>query len=108
MRGKDGPNLLQSCAWNVVTSGLTLDGWTHLVRDSGGGMNADKASGILHACLELFDALYAIYRCKQLLRPSLWQFMAVIASVHEHCFVDWACDASPGKMYWLADVRHSG
>jgi hypothetical protein len=58
--GKDGPNLLQSCAWNVVGSGLTLDGWTHLVRDSGGGMNSDKASGILHGCLELLALHYGM------------------------------------------------
>jgi len=59
-RGKDGPNLLQSYAWNVVGSGLTLDGWTHLVRGSGGGMNSDKASGILHGCLELLALHYGM------------------------------------------------
>jgi hypothetical protein len=59
-RGKDGPNLLQSCAWNVLGSGLALDGWTHLVRNGGGGMNADKASGILHACLEMLALNYGM------------------------------------------------
>jgi len=59
-RGKDGPNLLQSCAWNVVGSGLTLGGWTGMVKQSGAGMNADKASGVLHGCLELLGLHYGM------------------------------------------------
>jgi hypothetical protein len=59
-RGKDGPNLLQSCAWNVVGSGLTLEGWTGMVKQSGAGMNADKASGVLHGCLEPMGLHYGM------------------------------------------------
>jgi len=59
-RGKDGPNFLQSCSWNVIGSGLTLEDWTGVVRNSGGNMNADKASGILHAALELLAQHYGM------------------------------------------------
>jgi hypothetical protein len=59
-RGTDGPNSLQSCVWNVVGSGLTLDEWTHMIRQGGAGMNADKAAGILHGALELLALHYGI------------------------------------------------
>ncbi|MEO7143347.1 MAG: DUF6456 domain-containing protein [Bryobacteraceae bacterium] len=50
--GKDEPSLSQSVVWNVVGLGITLEEWTNLVRASGKGMNADKASGIFHVSLE--------------------------------------------------------
>jgi hypothetical protein len=39
------PTLSQSCIWNVVEAGLTLEDWTRKIGDGGGQMNADKASG---------------------------------------------------------------
>lgn len=59
-RGKDGPNLLQSCAWNVIGAGLTIEGWTGMVRQSGAGMNADKGGGVLHGCLEMLALHYGM------------------------------------------------
>lgn len=59
-KGKDGPNTLQSCMWNVVGVGLTLDGWTDVIRVGGGNMNADKASGILLASLEMLALHYGM------------------------------------------------
>ena len=38
---KDGPSLSQSCIWNVVGLGLTLDDWTGVVRKTGAQMNAE-------------------------------------------------------------------
>ena len=46
---RDQPTFSQSCVWNVVGAGLTLNDWTRKIRDGGGAMNADKASGVLHA-----------------------------------------------------------
>jgi hypothetical protein len=40
--GKDGPSFSQSCAWNVVGLGMTLEAWTHLIRSGG-----FKAIGLL-------------------------------------------------------------
>jgi Domain of unknown function (DUF6456) len=59
-RGKDGPNLLQSCAWSVVGLGVNLEGWTNMIRQAGAAMNADKASGILHGSLELIALHYGM------------------------------------------------
>ena len=59
-KGKDGPNTLQSCIWNVVGAGLTLDGWTDMIRLAGGNMNSDQASAVLHACLELLAVHYGM------------------------------------------------
>jgi hypothetical protein len=50
--GREEPSFSQSCIWNVVGLGITLEDWTQLIRASGAGMNADKASGVLHGCLE--------------------------------------------------------
>ncbi len=41
--GRDQPTFSQSCVWNVVGAGLTLEDWTRKIRDGGGSMNADKA-----------------------------------------------------------------
>ena len=40
--GRGGPSFSQSCAWNVVGLGMTLEGWDDLIRKGGAGMNADK------------------------------------------------------------------
>jgi hypothetical protein len=45
---KNGPSLSQSCVWNVVGLGLTLDDWTGVIRKSEAHMNAD-AAGVLRA-----------------------------------------------------------
>jgi hypothetical protein len=58
--GKDSESLSQSCAWNVVGLGLTLEGWTALIRRSGGSMYTDKSSGILLASLERLALHYGI------------------------------------------------
>ena len=44
--GREDESFSQSCVWNVVGLGITLEEWTNLVRAAGKGMNADKASGI--------------------------------------------------------------
>lgn len=59
-RGKDGPSMSQSCAWNVVGLGLTLENWTDLIRQGGVRMNADKAAGILHSALERLALNYGM------------------------------------------------
>ena len=43
-RSNDGQNFLQSCLWSVVGQGLTLEGWTDVIRKDGKSMNADKAA----------------------------------------------------------------
>jgi hypothetical protein len=57
---KDGPSLSQSCIWNVVGLGITLDDWTVVVRKTGANMNADAASGVLRAALERLALHYGI------------------------------------------------
>ncbi len=42
----------QSCIWSVVGLGMTLEEWTQHYRNSGKGMNTDKASGIFLVALE--------------------------------------------------------
>jgi hypothetical protein len=59
-RSKDGQNVSVSCAWNVVGLGLNLDAWTSLVRREGGAMNADRAGGVLHGCLERLALCYGM------------------------------------------------
>ena len=39
---------------------MTMDDWTQLIRQTGAGMNADKASGILHVCLERLALHYGM------------------------------------------------
>jgi hypothetical protein len=58
--GRDGESYSQSCVWNVVGLGATLDGWTALIRAGGGGMNPDKASGVFHASLERLALHYGM------------------------------------------------
>jgi hypothetical protein len=57
---KDGPSLSQSCIWNVVGLGLTLDDWTGVIRKTGAQMNADAASGVLRASLERLALFYGM------------------------------------------------
>jgi Domain of unknown function (DUF6456) len=58
--GRDGPSFSQSCVWNVVGLGMTMDDWTQFLKQSGASMNADKASGILHGCLERLTLHYGM------------------------------------------------
>jgi hypothetical protein len=39
---------------------MTLENWTQLIRSGGAGMNADKASGILHVSLERLALHYGM------------------------------------------------
>ncbi|MFZ0270977.1 MAG: DUF6456 domain-containing protein [Acidobacteriaceae bacterium] len=50
----------QSCMWNVIGLGMTLEQWTDFVRSAGAAMNADKASGILHSSLERLALHYGM------------------------------------------------
>jgi hypothetical protein len=59
-RGREGQSLSQSCIWNVIGLGMTLEQWTDFVRAAGAGMNADKASGILHSSLERLALHYGL------------------------------------------------
>lgn len=59
-RAKDGQNISQSCVWNVVGLGLNLDQWTDLFKREGGAMNADRAGGVLHSCLERLGLHYGM------------------------------------------------
>lgn len=58
--GRNGESFSQSCIWNVVGLGATLEGWTALIRAGGGGMNADRASGVLHVSLERLALHYGL------------------------------------------------
>jgi hypothetical protein len=58
--GRDGESFSQSCVWNVVGLGQTLEGWTALIRAGGAGMNSDKASGIFHVSLERLALHYGM------------------------------------------------
>jgi hypothetical protein len=58
--GRDGESLSQSCVWNIVGLGLTLEGWTALIRRGGGSMYSDKAAGLLLSCLERLALHYGI------------------------------------------------
>jgi hypothetical protein len=58
--GRDGPSFSQSCVWNVVGLGMTMEDWTQLLKQSGASMNADKASGVLHGCLERLALHYGM------------------------------------------------
>jgi hypothetical protein len=51
-KGRDGPSLAQSCVWNVVGLGMTLENWAHLIKQTGARMNADMASGVLRTSLQ--------------------------------------------------------
>jgi hypothetical protein len=64
--GRDGASFSQSCVWNVVGLGSTLEGWTALIRAGGGGMNTDKASGIFHVALERLGLHYGLLDAKRL------------------------------------------
>jgi hypothetical protein len=44
----------------VVGIGLTLEGWTELVRREGHSMNSDRASGILYSVLERIALHYGM------------------------------------------------
>lgn len=57
---KDGPSLSQSCIWNIVGLGMTLDDWTGVIRKTGAHMNADAASGVLRASLERLALHYGL------------------------------------------------
>jgi hypothetical protein len=96
-RGKDGPNYLQSCVWNVVGCGLTLDDWTGVVRASGGSMNSDKASGVLHASLELLALHFGLIDLRRI--DALRQESAYAKGILE--FLDfmnaWASTAQGGE-----------
>lgn len=59
-RGKEGQSQSQSCAWNLIGLGLNLDQWTALCRRDGIAMNADKAGGVLHTCLERLAMHYGL------------------------------------------------
>jgi hypothetical protein len=50
--GSGAASLSQSCIWNVVGLGATLEAWTALIKAGGGAMNADRASGVFHVSLE--------------------------------------------------------
>jgi len=56
----DGPSFSQSCMWNCVGLGMTLDQFTDFIRQNGGAMNADKAAGILHSSLERLALNYGL------------------------------------------------
>jgi Domain of unknown function (DUF6456) len=58
--GRDGASFSQSCVWNVVGLGMTMEDWTLLIRQGGGHMNADRASGVLLGCLERLALAYGI------------------------------------------------
>jgi Domain of unknown function (DUF6456) len=58
--GRDGPSFSQSCIWNAVGLGMTMEDWTQLIRQNGAAMNADKAAGILHVCLERLALHYGL------------------------------------------------
>jgi hypothetical protein len=58
--GRDGQSFSQSCVWNVVGLGMTMEDWTQLIRQGGGNMNADKASGVLHGALERLALHYGM------------------------------------------------
>jgi hypothetical protein len=58
--GRDGESFSQSCVWNVVGLGATLEGWTALIRTGGAAMNADRASGVLYVSLEWLALHYGI------------------------------------------------
>jgi hypothetical protein len=58
--GRDGPSFSQSFAWNAVGLGMTMEDWTQLIRQGDAGMNAHKASGILHVCLERLALHYGL------------------------------------------------
>jgi hypothetical protein len=47
-------------SWNVVGLGNNLDQWTAPVRRDGGAMNADRAGGVLHGCLERLALSYGM------------------------------------------------
>jgi hypothetical protein len=55
-----------SCLWSVVGLGLTLEGWTEIVRRSGNPMNADKSSGVLYSALESLALHYGYVDRKRL------------------------------------------
>jgi Domain of unknown function (DUF6456) len=57
---REGPSFSQSVVWNVVGLGITLEDWTQLIRAGGASMNADKASGVLHGCLERLAVHYGM------------------------------------------------
>ncbi len=56
--GWDGPNFSQSCVWNSVALGMIMESWTQLIKQNDGSKNADKASDILHVCLERLALQY--------------------------------------------------
>jgi hypothetical protein len=58
--GREGTSLSQSCSWNVLGLGMTLEQWTDFVGKDGASMNADKASGILHGALERLALHYGM------------------------------------------------
>jgi hypothetical protein len=58
--GREDESFSQSCIWNVVGLGITLEEWTNLVRAAGKGMNADKASRIFHVSLERLALHYGM------------------------------------------------
>jgi hypothetical protein len=43
--GCDEPSFSQSCVWNVVGLGMTLDEWTNLVRASGRASSSSRCVG---------------------------------------------------------------
>ena len=63
--GRDGESFSQSCVWNVVGLGATLEAWTALIRAGGAGMNADRASGILYVSLERLALHYGMLDTQQ-------------------------------------------
>jgi hypothetical protein len=65
-RSNDGQNFLQSCLWSVVGQGLTLEGWTDVIRKDGKSMNADKAGGVLHSTLEMLTMHFGMVDVRKL------------------------------------------
>jgi hypothetical protein len=58
--GGNEPSFSQSCVWHVVGLGRTLEDWTQLIRNTGKGMNTDKAAGVFHVSLERLAVHYGM------------------------------------------------
>lgn len=65
-KGPGGESLSQSCIWNVVGLGSTLEGWTALIKAGGGGMNTDRASGVFTVSLERLALHYGMLDVKRM------------------------------------------
>jgi hypothetical protein len=79
--GRDGESLSQSCVWNVVGLGATLESWTALIRRSGGSMYSDKAAGLLLSCLERLALHYGVIDRNRL--NAMGQDKAYARAIHD-------------------------